>query len=1213
MASYYKNLYENLKSQRESYEKNAQASTTQGKISSLQSQLDNATQKLSAGGVDVEKETDNRNFLEKTLGLPEDQNFIFDFFELLGRPQQAIFGAINAAQKGEDVGEAAWSNFKGDTDTSFKDILTEAGMSDEKGKLDLSDVLGFAGDVLLDPADLVPVAGFSKFSKALDAGESVKNAAKSLKSVSDVATESIGKAIKGGAKIADKGIESALKYADEVKGVTDYSGNVTKLLYDNPLAKSAANLGKKTVEGTPTNAVGRLEIYKDAKDTVNRLFNSAANVPEAVRTAVKKNNADTVRAATELEPLYKQLDSDITDYAMKVATKNGDTSENAVKAIVEQTDKDLADLKEYMNLDRTVTGRQLLKEAKSGKLTARDAGEDGINLLQSIADDINKADRGLDLTIDLTDDGYIKLNKNWDYVSNNPKTLEKLRKQYGDDFVKKIEGISFDQNKLDNTSIVKKGNYTAEDITELEALKNKYNTDPEFKALYDKNDDIFNRSNKIVNKYFDTNLAETDNKGYIRHAFDKDKFNQYKNLGFVSNYGNVTTKGNARILGDRTYNMSVREANNLFSEEIRKNYDNLTTAQKKAIDELTSTSGIFKNGMLSSLGDYMENIPKLARDSKNIDTVLAKAAFGDYEQLKDADKNIKLLNKYITDSESLSQNATKNVKKLLGKDMSIENANNVLKNLETNRNSLLNDSTIKVLSNKDSKVPFGFKQLSKDETNTLLNKINKMGDELGLDDFKNVAKSLKSNSGKIAMNKDLLRLIEINTNNKEVRGFARIYDSMVNFFKRNKTLSPTFQMNNLVGNTSNMFLAGIGPTKQAKLFPKAQEVISNGPELLVRASQNGIETLTENERGILDLWNGFLDAGFGDPRGMTALDLNEMPDSLKKYFTGEKKFTSVKDILVDGLPYLNNKLNNYFDNLSRMVTFIEGTTNPKFLDNLGVKSAGDAVRKVLFDPTDLTDFEANVMKRIVPFYTFTKKNLAFQLDNLSRNGANYNKLLKGYNSLLDSATDDNSENVEEWMRNNLYVPIPSLGEDGSYKMLKASLPFGSLIDTSSDPLSAAVSLVSPAFKLPIELTTNKNAFTGADIESFAGQKSNNIPFMTKKGEYILGSLTGLDVPLKNANQLYQSINDVMQGNQDLGGIISSVTTTSQNIDTDKLNRMYDQLEELEEIMDRYEQQGYEFSTMNELKKANQNTSVEGIMSTLNKLYGLEENPYSLTK
>ena len=50
--------------------------------------------------------------------------------------------------------------------------------------------------------------------------------------------------------------------------------------------------------------------------------------------------------------------------------------------------------------------------------------------------------------------------------------------------------------------------------------------------------------------------------------------------------------------------------------------------------------------------------------------------------------------------------------------------------------------------------------------------------------------------------------------------------------------------------------------------------------------------------------------------------------------------------------------------------------------------------------------------------------------------------------------------------------------------------------------------------MPAELAINKNTFTGADLEKYPGQMSTNIPFLTKKQEYMLGGLTGLDVPIK---------------------------------------------------------------------------------------------------
>ena len=68
------------------------------------------------------------------------------------------------------------------------------------------------------------------------------------------------------------------------------------------------------------------------------------------------------------------------------------------------------------------------------------------------------------------------------------------------------------------------------------------------------------------------------------------------------------------------------------------------------------------------------------------------------------------------------------------------------------------------------------------------------------------------------------------------------------------------------------------------------------------------------------------------------------------------------------------------------------------------------------------------------------------------------------------------------------------------------------MELADDPLSSVVSSSTPFAKLPFELVTNKNAFTGLDLEKFPGQKSANIPFLTKKQEHTIGSLTGLDIP-----------------------------------------------------------------------------------------------------
>lgn len=122
-------------------------------------QVEGLTKRLEASGIDVEKATDDRNIIEKTLNLTEDQNILFDIFEILGRPQQAIFNGIKSVQEGGSFGEGFKSGLSGDNYTTFSSILNEAGLGEEDA-FGVDDVLGFIGDVLLDPVDLgIMVAG----------------------------------------------------------------------------------------------------------------------------------------------------------------------------------------------------------------------------------------------------------------------------------------------------------------------------------------------------------------------------------------------------------------------------------------------------------------------------------------------------------------------------------------------------------------------------------------------------------------------------------------------------------------------------------------------------------------------------------------------------------------------------------------------------------------------------------------------------------------------------------------------------------------------------------------------------------------------------------------------------------------------------------------------------------------------------------------------
>ena len=1090
----------------------------------------NYNARLAAGGVDPEKATDNRNFLEKALNLKQDQNFIFDIFELLNRPQQALFGGIESLQQGGDFLEGAGKGITGNKDTQFKDILMNTGMFDDtKGKLDLVDALGFAGDVFLDPTNIPIIPGLKAGGK--------------LASVDDLIGMGAKKAIKGTVKGADKLIEKGLAKADAIKGVTDNLDNVVKLGYANEVADRASDLQKYVknageLAGTGANVpIGRLEAYKTLKNNLTDMFRVSDNAKQAILKG---------REASVAAEDYRRLAaSEIGKSKSKV-----DKAAKALNMSSEDLSKGLTLFAES-KANRDMTLENLLKVAKSGNL---DANETTINALKKLTEDFNPKDLdALNLTIDTTKAGKIKLGKGWD---------NKYLKEAG------MEGFNPDKLK----EIVNLGeNYTDIAKGEIDKWNKLYESNKVFKDVADdvvgdiwnggKKTGLVDRLNKIIDEgNFGTDLTgkytPKDNVGYVPHIRNF-SFDDIKDFTTVPE---GMLKGNSNVLSERNLLGSTREINDMWEASISKGYDTMSDAQKKFVDNHRK---LFEDDYLKAVENrYFEQLPNTVKQNKIVNDVLIDQTFGNKDMLE----NVKKLQSDIHKA-SLSGNKE------------------ALKTATEQYNKLTKDLNIKFLTKYDSKIPTGYTKIEGKTLENMTKHFKEMGSQLGnsqqLDDL---VKYISKQKGGVAIDNNILRMMQVSADKKNMNALSRLYDGWLNHFKKWKTASPSFLMNNLVGNTSNLYLSGINPTEIAKYGTEAADIITNGEKYANILLDGG--KLTDKQKQIADLWNEFNQMGFGiGKRSLTGLDVQDMPDTIRKYFLEGTKPKGA-EWLKDGIPYLNNMANNYMDNASRLTVMLKAKADPSYLKSLGVDNIRDAIAKVMFDPSMMTDFEKNVMKKIIPFYTYAKNNLVYHLDNMGTNLGRYKKTLKGIKGLQDLATDGNSDDMADYLKNSLYIPIPGLGKNGEYKVLRASLPFGQLIELADNPLEELVNMSS--IKTPFELASNKNFFTGREIEKFPGQKGNidlleNIPYLnTAKGQYLLSNLSGFDVPIKTANRFLEGVKT---------GNYANPFVMSNNIDTDKLSKSYDQIQNLQNLMKQYEQKGYKFSTMSELKKANKNNTI----------------------
>ena len=303
-----------------------------------QKQVEGYKERIEGSGLDAEKEADQRNWLEKALNLTPDQNALFDIFEVINRPQQAVFGAVNAAQEGESAWKGAKEGIKGERDTRFKDILNDAGIG-ENDKFGVDSIIGFAGDVFLDPVDLALFAaapftggasGALAFAeKATKRVSDVQNLIKEADAVGDIAkslklTKRLTKlaetaddastlanaasVLEGAKKLGDAGAikEAKLAYQTALKplkvrkstlqmamrGAKDGALN-SFALADTGISKVLSKLDDMTIANNPdfyeaASKTKYSDAYKNAKSLFKNTFDMFKAIPKEIVDSVKK-------------------------------------------------------------------------------------------------------------------------------------------------------------------------------------------------------------------------------------------------------------------------------------------------------------------------------------------------------------------------------------------------------------------------------------------------------------------------------------------------------------------------------------------------------------------------------------------------------------------------------------------------------------------------------------------------------------------------------------------------------------------------------------------------------------------------------------------------------------------------------------------------------------------------------------------------------------
>lgn len=224
----------------------------------------------------------------------------------------------------------------------------------------------------------------------------------------------------------------------------------------------------------------------------------------------------------------------------------------------------------------------------------------------------------------------------------------------------------------------------------------------------------------------------------------------------------------------------------------------------------------------------------------------------------------------------------------------------------------------------------------------------------------------------------------------------------------------------------------------------------------------------------------------------------------------------VEDLTEELFPTLKSKLKKAFPFSQRFVPFKVGRKVGNFVEDqarildfiVNLEKTGDPIQAAqrtkmfLFDYQNLTKFEKTIMRRLVPFYTFAKKNLELQAKTLFSNPGRIAAEVRSISTIGDvlsnsRLTEEEKKQLPEWMRDSLTI---LKSRNGNLVEIFGSL--GTPIEAAFQQTkpNQVIGSLTPLAKIPLELASGYSFFHGkpiSEVTNAAAFASDKVPAVLK--------------------------------------------------------------------------------------------------------------------